>query len=220
MTIQRQGGPQGAEKGCHAYHQIILFGDSITEQSERQERGFGFAPALRDDYIRRLDVVNRGFSGYTSQLGLEVLPQFMPDPSQANVRMMTVCFGANDATLPGNAQHVPLAEYTACLKAIVQHPTVTAQGSKILLVTPGPVNELQLEPNDLATGCHSPQRTAENTKRYADACRDVGKHLDVPVVDLWTVLAEAAGWEEGAPLPGSKGTGRNQVLESLLVDGK
>ena len=220
MTIECQGGRHVAGRGSHAYDQIILFGDSITQQSENQERGFGFAPALRDDYIRRLDVVNRGFSGYTSQLALQVLPHFMPDRSQAHVRMMTVFFGANDATVPGNAQHVPLVDYTACLKAIVQHHVVTAQGSRIILITPAPVDEYQLEPNDLATGYNGLQRTAENTKRYAEACREMGKDLVVPVVDIWTLFAEAAGWKEGGPLPGSKGTDRNQVLGSLLVDGK
>ena len=220
MTIERHPRPHSFGREQYAYDQIILFGDSITQGSENQEEGFGFAPALRDDYIRRVDVVNRGFSGYTSQLGLKVLPQFMPDPSQANVRMMTVFFGANDATVPGNAQHVPLADYIACLEAIVQHPVVAAQGAKVVLITPSPVDEHQLEPNDLAAGYNGLQRTAENTKRYAVACRDLGKHLDVPVVDLWTVFAEAAGWKEGGPLPGSKKEGRNQVLGSLLSDGK
>ena len=119
MTIDYQRRPHSFGREQRAYDQIILFGDSITQASENQEKGFGFAPALRDDYIRRVDVVNRGFSGYTSQLALKVLPQFMPDPSQANVRMMTLFFGANDATVPGNAQHVPLADYVACLEAMV-----------------------------------------------------------------------------------------------------
>lgn len=220
MTVERHKGchPPGGEH--HAYGQMILFGDSITQQSERQEHGFAFAPALRDDYIRRLDVLNRGFSGYTSQLALQVLPQFMPDPSQANVRLMTVFFGANDACIPGNAQHVPLDEYLANLKATVQHPTVLAHRAKVLLITPAPVDEHQLEPNDLAIGYSGLQRTAENTKRYADACRDVGKQLGVPVVDLWTVFMRAAGWKEGGPLPGGKNADRNQVLGRLLVDGE
>jgi hypothetical protein len=59
------------------YDQIFLLGDSITEFSENgQAGGFGFGPAVRAgmspltadlpsanlliDYIRRLDVVNRG----------------------------------------------------------------------------------------------------------------------------------------------------------------
>lgn len=220
MTIERHCEPRSSGSECHAYHQIILFGDSITQQSESQERGFAFAPALRDDYIRRLDVLNRGFSGYTSQLALHVLPQFMPDPSQANVRLVMVFFGANDACVPGNAQHVPLNEYLACLKAIAQHPSVRAHHAKILLVTPSPVDEHQLEPDDLATGYSGLQRTAVNTKRYADACRDLGKQLDIPIVDLWTVFMKAAGWKEGGPLPGAKGIDRNQVLGSLLSDGK
>jgi lysophospholipase L1-like esterase len=218
--MECQSGPRSFGRERQAYHQIILFGDSITQGAENQERGFGFAPALRDDYIRRLDVLNRGFSGYTSQLALHILPQFMPGPSQANVRLMTVFFGANDACVPGNAQHVPLDEYIACSKAIVQHPAVLAHHAKILLITPGPVDEHQLEPNDLATGYSGLQRTAENTKRYADACRELGKQLDTPVVDLWTVFMEAAGWKEGGPLPGAKGADRNQVLGSLLLDGK
>lgn len=31
--------------------QILLFGDSITEQSASQERGFGFMPALQDGIV-------------------------------------------------------------------------------------------------------------------------------------------------------------------------
>jgi hypothetical protein len=33
---------------CKPYDQFLLFGDSITEQSGTQERGFAFAPALQD----------------------------------------------------------------------------------------------------------------------------------------------------------------------------
>jgi lysophospholipase L1-like esterase len=221
MTVERhEEAPHPPLAEHRAYGQMILFGDSITQQSENQERGFAFAPALRDNYIRRLDVLNRGFSGYTSQLALHVLPQFMPDPSQARVRLMTVFFGANDACIPGNAQHVPLDEYLANLKATLHHPAVLAHQAKVLLVTPAPVDEHQLEPNDLAIGYSSVQRTAANTKRYADACRDLGKQLDVPVVDLWTIFMDAAGWKGRGPLPGAKHTKPNQVLGSLLVDGE
>lgn len=92
MLIESKPGP---------YHQFLLFGDSITQQSASQEQGFAFMPALQDSrflplrlpaafsaimlqveksvafhsrledslltqhpslaYIRRLDVLNRGF---------------------------------------------------------------------------------------------------------------------------------------------------------------
>ena len=169
-----------------------------------------FAPALRSTYIRRLDVVNRGFSGYTSRLALGVLPDFMPDPCQAKVRLMTIFFGANDACLPGGAQYVPLAEYSSNLEAIVRHASVAQHEARAILITPGPVNEHQLA---------NPGRTAANTKKYAEACREVGAKLKVPVVDLWTRFMTAAGWKEGQPLIGSKDVAPSHVMASLLSDG-
>lgn len=37
--------------------QIVLFGDSITQQSFSQQKGFGFGAELSDRYARRLDVI-------------------------------------------------------------------------------------------------------------------------------------------------------------------
>ena len=116
----------------------------------------------------------------------------------------------NDACLPGSAQHVPLEEYIANLKAIVQHDVVERHGTKVILIVPAPVDEYSLD-ND--------QRTAANTKRYADACRQVGRELDLRMVDLWAVFMERAGWEEGTTLAGSKERERNTVLKELLSDG-
>lgn len=68
-------------------------------------------------------------------------------------------------------------------------------------------------------------RTAETTKAYADAARAVGQELGVPILDLWSVFMEHAGWKgedgqsEPGPLPGSKLSPRNQVLGDLLWDG-
>ena len=34
------------------YDQFILFGDSITQQSAAQDKGFGFAPALQNGMLQ------------------------------------------------------------------------------------------------------------------------------------------------------------------------
>lgn len=52
--------------------QFILFGDSITQGSYAQERGFAFGAELTNRYVRRLDVINRGFSGYNTAQALKV----------------------------------------------------------------------------------------------------------------------------------------------------
>ena len=115
---------------------------------------------------------------------------------------------------------MPLNDFKQYLKAIVQHPSVTAQKPRLILITPPPVNEYKLEESDLVKGLTDPRRTAEHTKKYADACREVGKELGVAVLDIWSIMMAKAGWREGEPLVGSKEVARNEVLEGLLIDGK
>lgn len=114
---------------------------------------------------------------------------------------------------------MPLEEYRRRLKEIITHEAVRAQGTKVLLLTPPPVNEYQLEAFDREKGFATPSRTAKNTKLYADACRDVGNALDTIVVDIWSAFMHEAGWTEGEPLAGSKEIPRNEKLAALLTDG-
>lgn len=51
---------------------IILFGDSITQQSFTVG---GWGARLADHYARKADVINRGFSGYNTTWGLAALPK-------------------------------------------------------------------------------------------------------------------------------------------------
>jgi hypothetical protein len=68
-------------------------------------------------YIRRLDVVNRGFSGYNTTQALKMLPRVVASPEEGRIRLMvcwhgslidrsfdsnlqTIFLGANDARLP------------------------------------------------------------------------------------------------------------------------
>ena len=91
---------------------------------------------------------------------------------------MMIFFGANDACLPNSStnQHVPLPEYAENLRKIIALAKEWAPGVRIILVTPPPVNEYQLEESDKAKyGITEPRRTAEHTRRYADMCNRVGK---------------------------------------------
>ena len=124
--------------------------------------------------------------------------------------------------MPGSetGQHVPLNEYKNNLKAILEHSSVVAQKPRLILLTPPPVNEYQLERADLGWENQDPIRSAEHTKKYADACREVGAEMGVAVLDVWSIFMVSAGWKEGEALVGSKEVARNQVLEKLLTDGE
>ncbi|KAJ5238489.1 GDSL Lipase/Acylhydrolase family protein [Penicillium chermesinum] len=208
-----------SEDTAGPYAQFILFGDSITQMSNNQDIGFGFHPALQEAYSRKLDIINRGFSGYTTAHAIQVFPRFFPSPEVASVRLMTVFFGANDAAVPGHPQHVPLEQYKENLKKIIQHPATRAQGPRILIITPPPVNEYQLEFFDKSKDIPHPSRTAAITKTYAQAAKEVAAALNVPVVDIWSALMGSTGWQEGQPLPGSRDLPNDEKLSSLFLDG-
>ncbi|KAI9702545.1 MAG: hypothetical protein M1836_001025 [Candelina mexicana] len=195
-------------------------GDSITQQSSRT-----FAARLQDAYIRRLDVINRGFSGYNTSHALIVLSKIVPKPAEANLRFVTIFFGANDACLEGTPtnQHVSLYNYGENLINIMTDPLIRDHKPHVILITPTPVDERLMEKNaDNSTGPGERLRTAENTRRYAKHARELGRkytHYNVAVLDLWTIFMTKAGWKEGEPLPGRRDVDENPVLKKLLHDG-
>ena len=114
---------------------------------------------------------------------------------------------------------MPLEVFKGNLRSIVNHRSVTTQKPQLILITPPPVNEYRLEESNLVKGLTDPQRTAEHTRKYADATREVAAELGVVILDLWSVLMAMTGWKEGEPLIGSKKVARSEVLDQLLVDG-
>lgn len=102
---------------------------------------------------------------------------------------------------------------------IVQHPNTRAQKSRLIIITPPPVNEYQLESFDASKNAPHPSRTANHTKLYAETARQVGASLNVPVVDLWTAFMQTTGWHDGQPLVGSREVPNNERLARLFTDG-
>jgi lysophospholipase L1-like esterase len=207
--------------------QIILLGDSITEDCYSTAHGPSFlGSGLSDAYARKVDVVNRGLGGYNTRMAMKVMHRVLPDPSSARVVLMTVLFGTNDAALPFNrstsmrsTRHVPLEEFQENIAALASHPlTVGHEDAKVILVTPPPVDERKMI---LFYGDVGYERTAEQTAIYAQAVRRVGARLNVPVLDLWTILLEHAGHRGAgyASLPGSQGAPKCENLQDLLHDG-
>lgn len=86
-------------------------------------------------------------------------------------------------------------------------------------MTPPPVDEYKLEEHNLVQGLKDPSRTAEHTKKYADACREIGVKHEIAVLDVWSIIMAKTGWKAG-PLVGSKKVARSQILDDLLVDGE
>ncbi|QDS68799.1 hypothetical protein FKW77_005993 [Venturia effusa] len=204
---------------------FFLFGDSITQRGYDQDLGFGWVAALSNAYQRKLNVINAGLSGYNTRMGLRVLPRILPKPEQTKIRFLTIFFGANDARLPNTPQteqHVPIEQYRDNLKKMIQHPLVQAHSPRVILITPPPLDETLCAKLELEVwGIDVVRRTAEVTSQYAQVVRDVGKEMNIAVLDVWSAFMHKVGWEAGQPLIGAKGVPQKKGLElsTLLVDG-
>eukprot|EP00797_Seminavis_robusta_P017560 Sro261_g101890.1 Isoamyl acetate-hydrolyzing esterase 1 homolog (247) ;mRNA; r:77191-78046 len=179
---------------------IVLFGDSITEQAFGVEGKVGWASLLASDYARRADVLNRGFSGYNTQMALPLLPKVFP-PSKDNqegsgILFCTVFFGANDACLPGERQHVPIEEYAKNLETIIG--TIRSAATKdddkfpIILMTPPPFDPAAWRKcRDL----EEDGRANNVAKSYGEKVLELGKSLGCSVLNVWNLLEGATSPE-------------------------
>lgn len=201
--------------------QFILFGDSITQGSNDQSSGFALASELQAVYIRRLDIINRGYSGYNTDHALDVIEHTIPTVAQASVRFLVIWFGANDCNRePTSGQYVPLERFKQNLIAIISHPLVKAQSPKIILLTNPPVEETIIGDLLREMGSTNETRKAKDAADYASTVREVGKETKTPVLDVWAAFMEKTGWKLGdAVLPGSKESGKDLILSDLLYDG-
>ncbi|KZO97776.1 SGNH hydrolase [Calocera viscosa TUFC12733] len=161
---------------------ILLLGDSITQQGTMAG---GYSQVLSQAYIRKLDVVNRGYGGYNSRFLYEVVKQMAVEEGTkglSKVALVTLFIGANDSTdaVMNPRQHVALPLYKEKVKAILAlFPATVAK----ILIAPPPS---QPDRFSKLIGQVSPDRSNEVTKQYADAIVEVGLEIGVPVVNLFT----------------------------------
>ncbi|KAF0691572.1 Aste57867_17240 [Aphanomyces stellatus] len=155
---------------------FLLLGDSITQLACDPTLS-GFHALLERDYIRRVDIVNRGLSGYNTTWTLQTLPRLLQDAYAHRVDplLVTLFLGANDATPADNDQHVSITDFSANLRHILQLLRHSFPSAKLLLLTPPAIS------NSRTCG-----RTNAMAGEYAAACRAVGTNEHVPVIDLWT----------------------------------
>ncbi|KAG4942799.1 GDSL esterase/lipase [Glycine max] len=162
---------------------IVLFGDSITEQSIREN---GWGVPLANAYSRRADVLVRGYGGYNTRWAMFLLGHLFPLDSTKPPTATTIFFGANDAALLGRTserQHVPIEEFKENLRKFVRHLKDCSPTMVIVLITPPPLSEegrlayARSVYGENATKI--PERTNEVTGQYANACVEVAKEMGV-----------------------------------------
>uniref|UniRef100_A0A9L0J4P0 Isoamyl acetate-hydrolyzing esterase 1 homolog n=2 Tax=Equus asinus TaxID=9793 RepID=A0A9L0J4P0_EQUAS len=167
---------------------VLLFGDSITQFSFQQG---GWGASLADKLVRKCDVLNRGFSGYNTRWAKIILPRLIQKGNSLdNPVAVTIFFGANDSALKDEnpKQHIPLEEYTANLKSMVQYlKSVDIPEDRVILITPPPLCEAAWEKECLVQGCKL-NRLNLVVGEYASACLRVAQDCGTDVLDLWSLM--------------------------------
>ncbi|OSD01260.1 SGNH hydrolase [Trametes coccinea BRFM310] len=173
---------------------IVLLGDSITEFSYEPN---GLANRLARAYVRKMDVINRGFSGYNTDWIIPIFEQCFPMKGEQQqhvptTRILVIWFGANDATAADSPQHVPLDRYKANLTRMIRAVRLPdsprhSPDTSIVLMTPPPIDDFR----------QAPLRTLEASRQYAEVAREVARTEKVTLVDVWAGIWERAAKDEG-----------------------
>ncbi|KAG2286152.1 hypothetical protein Bca52824_045756 [Brassica carinata] len=177
---------------------IVLFGDSITEESFGDG---GWGASLADLLRRKADVVLRGYSGYNTRWALKVMERVFQAAGDGGAypSAVTVFFGANDACLPERCsgfQHVPLLEYKQNLRSIVSFLKNRWPRTVIILITPPPIDEeARLRYPYIENTIGLPERTNEAAGTYAKTCVAVASECQIPAIDLWSKMQQIPNWQ-------------------------
>ncbi|WWD08584.1 hypothetical protein V865_006696 [Kwoniella europaea PYCC6329] len=194
---------------------IMLFGDSLTQAATDGS----LTQRMTEYYMRRCDIVNRGYGGYNSDWAIPVFEQVFATKEARekgyaqHVKLITIWLGANDATLPDTPQYVPLDRYKANLVQLIQYikdpsSEYYSPETKIILINAPPIIESAWVEARVekwkSFGSEGPKpeqnRDRKVTKQYADAALEVAREQGVEGVDLWTAIVQAAGGEDADQL--------------------
>lgn len=194
---------------------IVLYGDSITQQGFGLNGQVGWASLLANAYIRRADILNRGFSGYNTRHCLELVPRVF---GVGELLFCTVLLGANDAALPGERQHVPIDEYGQNLRKIVSSIRKASKKPDlpIILMTPPPFDAPAWDQNKPLP--ESGSRSNEVARDYGERVKKVGAELNCPVLDVFEAMG-GSGNEYGQFLSDGlhlNGSGNTKLYEGLM----
>ncbi|KAF5100639.1 hypothetical protein D0Z03_000787 [Geotrichum reessii] len=192
---------------------LVLFGDSITQRCfsldegrydltgplvDNQRQSFVFGSALTDLFRRRLDVVQRGYSGYCSEHARYIVDDVIAGIG-SGIKLVIIFFGSNDASKDPN-QRVPLERYSENIKYIVER--FQAVGAEAIIVGPAPHDEVHR--NQIYKGSDpslNPRSTLRNLE-YSNAAKDLAASKNIPFIDLWHAFLYSVGWKDGNIIPG------------------
>ncbi|XP_066933197.1 isoamyl acetate-hydrolyzing esterase 1 homolog [Clytia hemisphaerica] len=183
--------------GVKDFPKLYLIGDSNTQLAFSPK---GFAAKLQECYVRKCDVLNRGFSGYTSQELLIMLPDLLEkDKANGSIKIATLLLGSNDCVSKSlDVRHTSIPLYKDNMEKMIG--ILRRNGiHNIVLIAPPPVDVQHWTKHMLETIGVSGGFEADstNSKHYAKACNEIAeKFPDVLFIDLYKETLLNENWKD------------------------
>lgn len=173
--------------------QILLVGDSLTQRGYDSKKGW--VSKLASSYVRRADVINRGYSGYNTRWVLDLMKRkpklFVKKPT-----LVVVFLGANDAAVNHKREYaVPLEEYVKNMLEILN----LYKNVPRIVITPPPIIEKDRVQHAMeTTAFDTPDRLYQHTEKYAVAAEKVAREMGVGVADAFDTFEKLGGGDLSA----------------------
>lgn len=120
-----------------------------------------------------------------------MLPKLFDEQCVKSVSCFVIFLGANDASLAGHKQHVPLIEYSDNLTCMINYLIgIGITKDKLVLVTPPPYYYDDHKEYTIRQGQPLPDRSNESVKEYAKACSNVGSTLNIEVLNVFDPFSQ------------------------------
>lgn len=171
------------------YPKITLFGDSITRRSTDVDNGcWGSMIEYRVGNFFDLDT--RGFEGYNTKWGLELMPKLFPKTYLDKVEIFIPFFGHNDSWDAQYPMHVPVADYEINLRKMIKYLTDNGlEKRKIIMITPTWYHHEAFAEYMMSLGMPGIGKSLEDAEKYAEAVLRVASDEGLEVVDFFKISA-------------------------------
>ncbi|TPX37023.1 hypothetical protein SmJEL517_g00809 [Synchytrium microbalum] len=173
--------------------QIIVFGDSITQWGYNTDH-LGWVALVSHAYVRKLDVLNRGFSGFNTRLCKYVLPSILNNPTlklkAAKLRLVSIFLGANDACIASAnpRQHVSLPDFCDNVRLMIDTIRHYHPDARIILISCPPVYPKRWGEHRAGQPNRVQDRDVDVTRSYHESVLKLADDLNIPVIDTWKAI--------------------------------
>ncbi|XP_004492445.1 GDSL esterase/lipase WDL1-like [Cicer arietinum] len=173
--------------------QFVLFGSSIVQHSYYE----GWGATISHLYARKVDVILRGYAAWNSRRALQIVDKIFPKNATEQPALVIVYFGGNDSYRPypsGVGPHVPLEEYIENMRKIAIHIKSLSETTRIIFLSPPPINEAQISNNINEFG--QLIRTNEACRIYSEACLEMCREENIKAIDMWSLIQTRDDWRD------------------------